>query len=224
MEFCSVFIYFALQSTFKMNIQSDYKKDLSDIREMMEHSSRFISLSGLSGIFAGIYALAGAWIAYSLIENKYVLYDGKLMGDISFDLVAYLGLDALIVLLLALATGIYFTTRKARKKGLRIWDKTTKRLLVNLSIPLVTGGFFCIVLLLRGVSGLVVPATLIFYGLALLNASKYTLNDVRYLGLTEIILGLVACFVEGYGLIVWAIGFGVMHILYGTIMYLKYEK
>jgi hypothetical protein len=138
--------------------------------------------------------------------------------------IGFLILDAVIVLVFALAAGLYFTTRKARKKGLRVWDNTAKRMLANLFLPLVAGGVFCLILLYHGIIFLVAPATLIFYGLALINASKYTLPDVRYLGVSEILLGLLGSVFVGYGLIIWAVGFGILHIIYGSAMYFKYEQ
>ena len=110
------------------------------------------------------------------------------------------------------------------KKEQKIWDALTRRLLINLMIPLITGGLFCLALFYHGYIALIAPATLIFYGLALINSSKYTFNDVRYLGISEIVLGMIALFMLGYGLEVWAIGFGLLHILYGSLMYFKYER
>src|SRR5690606_7052341 len=131
---------------------------------------------------------------------------------------------AIAVLILAITFAVFFTVRKARKNNLPIWDGVTKRVLVSLLIPLVTGGIFCIILLLQMYTSLIAPAMLIFYGLALVNASKYAIGDVEYLGGAEIALGLVAMFFAGYGLLFWVIGFGVFHILYGTYMYLKFER
>jgi len=116
------------------------------------------------------------------------------------------------------------TQQRAKKQGRTIWDDTAKRLVINLAIPLVTGGLFLLILLLKGFVGIVAPGTLIFYGLALINASKYTITDIKVLGFSEIIVGLVATYFIGYGLFFWAFGFGVLHIVYGTWMYLKYEK
>jgi len=204
--------------------EKNYLKDISEIRSMMESSSRFISLSGLSGVFAGIYALVGAYVAYDVLFSKYEFTGGRLLGDIGFDTALFILLDMGVVLVLALVTGIIFTTRKARKKGLKTWDKVTRTLVINLMIPLVAGGLFCVTLAYHGAIGLIAPATLIFYGLALINASKYTLHDIRYLGLSEILLGIIASFMVGYGLVFWSLGFGVLHILYGLVMYFKYEK
>jgi hypothetical protein len=207
-----------------MNNANDPLKNLADIRSMMERSSRFISLSGLSGIFAGIAALLGAaaawWYLDMYLDGTEILSGRRARNT---DHLLFFLVDAFVVVMLALSAGVFFTTCKARKKGLKIWDNTTRRLVVNMAIPLITGGLFCLVLL-RHAPVLIAPATLIFYGLALVNASKYTLDDVRYLGYSQIMIGLTASFLPGFGLLFWAMGFGVMHIVYGWMMYHKYDR
>lgn len=108
--------------------------------------------------------------------------------------------------------------------GQGLWDASAKRLLVNLMIPLIAGGLFALALLFNGSVLMVPAATLVFYGLALLNASKYTLDEIRWLGLSEAALGVIAAFWPGAGLLFWALGFGVLHIFYGGLMYLRYER
>lgn len=212
----------------KMN-PTQHLETLSEIRSLMERSSRFISLSGLSGVVAGLAALLGATLVYVYLgvtpfnqERAYYSIAPE-VEKWGMDYLTFFILDALGVLILAVSFGIFFTTRKARQKGQKVWDALTKRLLVSMAIPLVTGGLFCLALLKYGLIGLVAPATLIFYGLALVNAGKYTLHDVHYLGLCEIVLGLIAAFRMGYGLEAWVIGFGFLHIIYGVWMYNKYE-
>lgn len=197
----------------------DYLKDISEIKNLMSKSSRFISLSGLSGILAGIYALIGATYAYFLVTTSYkgyLILDGKI-----FNLVL---LDMILVFVLSVATGIYLTTRKAKKNGEKIWDATTKRLLASLLVPLIAGGIYTLTILSQQRYGQTGALMLLFYGLALVNASKYTLGYIKYLGYTEIILGLLCAIYPGYGFWFWVLGFGVMHILYGILMYYKYEK
>lgn len=201
-------------------------EDISDIRSMMERSSKFISLNGLTGVFAGVFALAGAAAAYFYRENSFgprFMVD-TLQSDPKSDALLFFCLDAFLVLTLSVGFGIWLTTCKSKKTGQSVLDKTAIRMLFNLAIPLLTGGIFCIALIWHGVIGLVAPAMLIFYGLALINASKYTIGDTRYLGYIEVILGLISCFFIGYGLLFWAIGFGFFHILYGIFMYYNYEK
>lgn len=201
------------------NIQDD----LSHIRSMMERSSRFISLSGLSGVFAGLTALIGAMYVYFVFQREGIDYfDGK-RNVFTADLVNELFWIGLVILIMAIAFGYFFTARKSKANNLKIWDSTTKRLLISFAIPLITGGLFCLGMLYHGMFVFIAPATLIFYGLALVNASKYTLTDVQYLGYLEIALGLLSVFFLGWGLVFWAIGFGVLHIIYGLIMHKKYK-
>jgi len=212
-----------------MTKKEEHLENLSEIRNLMERSSRFISLSGLSGVSAGLIALIGAAVAFFYLDydQRYFDINSFFINQLYIKLhysIYFLLIDGLAVLILALTAGIFFTTRKARKNSLPIWDNTAKRLLVNLFIPLVAGGAFCLILFYHKIIFLIAPATLLFYGLSLLNASKYTLHDIRYLGISEIILGLLAAFFVGYGLLFWAIGFGILHIIYGGVMYFKYEK
>ena len=211
------FIYFAIQSTF-MDSQHPSLEALQDIRRMMERSSRFISLSGLSGLSAGICALVGAYIAHGWLEAAAV--EERSGSALKIKLI----LLALAVLVAALISALYFTWRKARKNKLPIWDRSSRNLLMNLVIPLATGGLFVAGLLYHDEARLVAPSCLVFYGLTLVNASKYTLTDIRYLGLMEIVLGLVNLFYAEAGLYFWAVGFGLLHIIYGLIMWWKYDQ
>ena len=205
-----------------MEEKKDIQDDIASIRSLMERSSKFISLSGLSGILAGVYALTGAAVAFCLIReplNYQQIPFLHLLG-----LLPYLMGIALVVLIASIATGVLLTYRKAKKKGQPIWGKTSRDLLFNMSVPLVTGGLLILIFLYRGYFGIVAPTSLIFYGLALMAAGNFTFSDVRVLGISEIILGLITACLPGYGLLLWAIGFGVLHIVYGWVMYIKYDR
>lgn len=200
-----------------MNQIDDPLKDLSEIRTMMERSSKFLSLSGLAGVSAGAAALAGAAAAYWRLHPG----DGPGGGT---DPALFLACDAGAVLLLAIGLAIFFTTRMAGRLGVPIWSGTTKYLLAALLVPLATGGLFCLAAWHQGWVMIMGPSTLVFYGLALLNCSKYTVREVQYLGAAEILLGLLSLYFIDAWLILWAAGFGVLHIAYGIMMYVKYEK
>lgn len=197
----------------------DYLKDISEIKNMMNKSSRFISLSGLSGILAGIYALIGAAIVYWLVTN-YSYGVLKLDGWVFETCILIL----CMVAVLSIGTGILLTTKKANKHGTKIWDNTSRRLVFNFLIPLIVGGLYILIILGQGKYGQSGGLMLIFYGLALVNASKYSIGDIQYLGYIQIVLGLIGAWEPGYGFWLWVIGFGVMHIVYGTWMHFKYDK
>lgn len=223
---------FVIQSTFKyvkMNKQNEHLETLSEIRSLMERSSRFIALSALSGVFVGVFALLGAVAAYlylnlNITSPGYYEAATHQNGETNISFYTFFFTDAICILLASLITVSILTIKKAKEKSQSIWDATAKRLFINMMIPLVTGGVFCLILVYHSFAGLIAPVMLLFYGLALLNASKYTLNDIRYLGISEIVLGLVASVYIGYGLLFWVLGFGILHIIYGIALYYKYEK
>ncbi|MEO5564323.1 MAG: hypothetical protein ABIR18_12835 [Chitinophagaceae bacterium] len=206
---------------------TDTLQDVRDIRRLMERSSRFISLSGLSGIAAGAVALAGAWAArYLIFTGYYDQYDRRgyfSSGDFSSLKIQLLGLAG-GVFVAAFLLAFYFTWRKSNQQGLSLWDHTSRRLFWNMAVPLVAGAGFILAMLQNNEWRFVAPACLIFYGLGLVNSSKYTLTDIRYLGYCEIIVGLINTQFIGYGLYFWALGFGVLHIIYGVSMWWKYER
>lgn len=206
-----------------MSQNPDYQQDLASIRHLMERSVKFISLSGLAGVMAGLYALVGAGFAY------YFLYKEDSYKTVEYyrehpELVVYLALLAAAVLILSLVTGWYLSYKKAQKANIAMWTDTTKRLIINLLIPLAAGGIFILVLAYRGYFGIIAPSFLLFYGLALVNASSNLFDEFRYLGYIEILLGLLAALLPGYGLYFWAMGFGVLHIFYGALMHRRYDR
>ena len=212
----------------EQNQQSAPLQELKDIKRMMERSSRFISLSGLSGIAAGVCGLVGAWIAYGILNNYYVEGSWEIFRKFSrtefHELRRKLLLLGLSVFVAAFISSFIFTWLKAKKQNIPLWNMTSRKLFWNTIIPLGAGALFIIGMLRLDDWTYVAPASLVFYGLALVNASKYTFTDVRYLGYGQIILGLLNMFFLGYGLYFWAAGFGGLHIVYGAIMWWKYER
>ena len=196
-----------------MENSEKHLQDITEIRQMMERSSRFISLSGWSGISAGGFALLGVFAAYMLIGSE--------TGQ---SLKTYLITDALIVLALALSSSFYFSWRKARRQGAKFWTPVTRRLTVNMAIPLITGGIYSSIFLIQDHNQLIAGSTLIFYGLALVNAGRFINREAVILGISEIILGILATIWPASGLWIWGTGFGLFHIFYGIILYYKYDR
>lgn len=214
------FLYFVFQSTFYMNESEKLLSELKDIRNIMERSSRFLSLSGLSGILVGLYALIGAFIAYRIVYVKFL--SDYLQEHINNVLIQII-IICTSVLILSIFTILFLTINKARKEKKQIWRPGSKLLLINLIIPLVTGGLLVSILTFRGYYGVISPCLLIFYGLALVNAAKYTRPEILSLGIIEIVIGLVAAIFPNLGLYLWALGFGIVHIVYGFI-YMRNES
>ncbi|NOQ71974.1 MAG: hypothetical protein GQ574_08230 [Crocinitomix sp.] len=203
-------------------------EDLREIRKMMESSSKFLSLSGLSGIFAGLTALVGAYFAYQQImtfEKKIPFYiaQGRFEEGVN-EFYFQLLLLAILILVTAISFGILFTWLKAKRQNKKLWTPLSLRLIISLMVPLGFGGLFIAGLFYNGFYILIAPTTLIIYGLALLNGSKYVHVDIKYLALCQMALGVASVFFLDHAFLAWVIGFGVLHILYGTIMYFKYDR
>lgn len=202
----------------KMKTSENYLAEIKEIRKMMEESSRFLSLSGLSGILVGIYALAGAFVAHQILSASNPVLN-LFNGEVTVQLTVF----AVLILAVALITVFWLTWRKAKKAGKKIWNPGSRLMLLNLAIPLITGGIFIIIFLFNGIFGFVAGSCLIFYGLALINAAKFTRQEIFYMGLIQVFLGIPATMFPSIGLLLWALGFGVIHIIYGTVMYFRYE-
>ncbi|MEN8696362.1 MAG: hypothetical protein ABF317_03575 [Bacteroidia bacterium] len=202
-------INFALQSTFKMSHER-HIEDLKEIRSLMEKSTRFLSLSGWSGIMAGVYALIGAYL-FNLPHTEISgLFEIIVIGA--------------AVMAASLVTGAILTYIKAKKNNETMFSTSAVRMLVHIGFPMVVGALFCLAMVLDGDTKFTAGILLIFYGLGLINGSKYTLNDIRVLGVVNVLLGVLALFLTHYGLYFWATGFGLGHIVYGAYMWLRYER
>ncbi len=210
-----------------MDNYSEQLQALSDIRSMMEKSTKFVSLSGMTGIVIGLLAICSASICF-WVARVYP-FENLYFHEKMYEIDTIWGMrPILFIILLAGATvlsslliGGYYTWKKVKKNKLKLWSRSFQQMIINISIPLIVGGIFCIALALQGAWDFIAPATLIFYGLSLINGGKYTLQDVNSLGLAEIVLGCIALFVRGYGLEFWTIGFGIFHIFYGAKIYIK---
>ncbi len=208
-----------------MENKARYIQELAEIRHMMDRSSKFLSLTGWSGIMAGLYAL----IALYLFKRSYldggesiVSYDVERhkVPDNIFEMIVF----GLVLFAIAVGTAIFLSQRKAKKREEKIWNSVTKRLVIEMAIPLLSGGGLVLIIIFHGIYTLIVPALLIFYGLSLISASRYTVGEVKYLGLMEIIFGLICALFPSLGLVIWGIGFGILHIIYGFVMHWRYER
>lgn len=194
---------------------------IQDIKRIMERSSRFISLSGWSGITAGLCALGGALTAKHFISQ----YQGSNSGRINSSVLEEtLLMVAGATFAAAFISAFVFTFIRSRRKGVAVWGNSAQRLMFNTAVPLLAGALVVLRMLEMKEYGLLAPCCLIFYGLALINGSKYTLGEVRYLGYFQVVLGIINLWIPGNGLYFWALGFGVLHIIYGVVMWWKYER
>lgn len=198
--------------------ERDYLEDLAEIRMMMQRSSKFLSLSGWAGIMAGIYALVGAYMAYMLFNFRPsdILYEAPHTGKLI--------LLGSIILIVSIGTAMLLSRQRAQKKGESAWNSTSRRMLITMAVPLLTGGLILLVLLSYELAAFLIPVSLVFYGMALFNAGHFTFREVQMLGICQSALGILALIFIPYSVLIWAVGFGLMNMVYGIYIHLKYER
>jgi hypothetical protein len=200
-------------------------QDLAEIRSLMERSSRFLSLSGLSGVTAGVVALLGVGVAQWYLVT--IVGRVPLGGLNSLDhqmVQTFFVVDAAIVFILAIALALFFSRQMAKRKGLPFWTPGARLMITELATPLGTGAVFCFLMMGQGLFEFVFGGSLLFYGVALASASRFTVPELRRLGFAEILLGFAALWFIPYALLLWATGFGLLHVVYGISVYRKYDR
>jgi hypothetical protein len=198
--------------------------ELAAIKSMMERSTRFLSLSGFSGILAGIYALAASGMAWYWIyfpNSSWSAGTESLSFKDLLNRMLVLGLGTLIA---AVGSAYLLSKKKGAGNAQPFWSPASKRFLQSLFLPVALGGFFCFALLHESAFELIPAAMLLFYGIGLVQSAQFTLGEIKNLGITQVILGLLAAFFPEYGLLCWALGFGLFHVIYGTLMYFRHER
>lgn len=211
---------------------SQPEKDISLIKNLMEKSSKFSNLSGYAIATTGLLALLGAVFVYFdlgiSISEKYISY-AELINQTGSANSIYTKIKLLVIIasliLLTSLLILYVTAKlKSERHDINLFNSSFSRALKSLFIPVLSGGIFCGFLILHKMYGLVAPATLIFYGLGLISASKYSYNELELLGYLELLLGTIASYYMGSGLLFWMIGFGIGHIVLGVFIHYKYDK
>ena len=185
-------------------------ESVNEIKELMEKSSKFVSLSGITAVMAGVYSFVGAYVVGRVFNSEASLAEMVVVAS--------------LVLMVSVITACVLSVYKAKKTGTKLFSRLTYRTAWNFSLPLLVGGLFCIALLLHENYGVISSVMLLFYGLSLVNVSKFTYSNVAWLGYAFLALGIVDCFFEGHALMFWTIGFGGFHLLYGILFYLQYER
>ena len=191
-------------------------QDLAEIRHLMESSSRYLSLSGWAGIWAGLFALIGSFIGYTKIQSGYRMYH----SDLIFELLPL----AIAVLILSVLVGVFTSHRKAKRDNNALFNSASKKLIFKFGSILIIGGLFGLLLIYRGMFDLVGASTLLFYGLAILSVHHLTYSSVKYLGYYFVLLGLISMANPGWGIYLWPLGFGIGHIVYGILFLTKEQK
>ena len=222
-----------MQSTFQMSInmkEQEIKDTLSDIRNMMERSQKVVFLDGTAGILAGIWAIIGA-IAVSLVIYGTVtplwMTSVQPVADASAHTFIILSVICVAVFCAAFLSVWNMSRRRAIKQGMEfVLDAGSRNLLKTFFSVMVVGGLACLTPIANGLWSLIPGFMLLFYGLALVVISPiaFKIPITSLLGYIMIAIGIAALCLPTYGLCLWTIGFGLVHLLWGIWFSLRYNR
>lgn len=208
--------------------ENEVKQTLDDIREMMSKSSRFQAISGWSIIVIGLLAGIASLMAAAVIGVADVPFFDNLQRYSTLNTPLKIRIAALIALILftvCLLIVFVFAIVKSKRHNLPFaFDKRMRQMLLDFFIPLIAGGLFSMAMVMQQHYGLTSSIMLMFYGLALINCSHYTYPILRWLGYTELLIGIIDCFTMSHALLFWFLGFSVAHILFGIIYVLMFDR
>jgi hypothetical protein len=208
----------------KMEKHKSSERSIKEIREIMERSSTFISLSGLSGVLSGLLALAGVFYLYGIFGSLFVSGPeiDRIGNESQVSAQIYLTFSGIFIL--ALAGALILSYTKAKSKGVKLFKGSSKRFAFNFFIPIITAAFVILAMIRNGEFWLIMPVSLIFYGMALVSSGKYARKEVSDLGTGCILSGVLSLYFVEFSILLWGIGFGVLNMLTGIAMYYRYEK
>lgn len=199
------------------------EESLNHIREMMSKSGKFRSLSGYAVICAGILTIVFSVAFCTLYDiNPYNLnYDNlRLLPEEHYSTAL---LFAMLLLGMSVVAGLIFTKISANKRSEKLSGPGGRNFIYNITIPMGFALIFCF-LLFGTHPDLVLPVSLILYGLTLFNAGKFTHGALRYLGISQMFLSLICLGLMQYHILIWTFGFGIVHIAFGLYMIIKPER
>lgn len=179
--------------------------NLAFIRETMERSSVFTSVPGYGGMLMGITAIVAAYIA-------------SIQPTIREWLIVWL-----IEASLAFLIGLLAMWQKTKLSNSSLLSTPARKLLLNSLPPFLCGIVITLGLWRFGIFEIMIPIWLLLYGAAVVTGGSYSVKAVPIMGWCFLAVGTIAFFVPtAYGNLLMAIGFGVLHIVFGFIIGRKF--
>ncbi len=184
-----------------VSLHSRAAADLQYIRKAIETSGSFTSVPGLGAILIGFSALATAWLAsqFSTPTERLQLWVAEAA--------------------LAATLGLICTIKKARRDGRDLRHPVSRRFLLSLAPPLLAAAVLTVALARSGVFEELPGLWLLLYGTGVLTAGAFSIRAVPLMGICFMALGVLTLMLSPHwNQIMMGIGFGGLHLVFGTII------
>ena len=172
------------------------EETLAYIRQTMESASTFTGVSGWGLVGAGAIGLIASWLAWAA------------------------GTPALLIVwipaaLVAVAISGAANGAKAKRLGIPLWNVSVRKMAWGLAPALAAGALLTQALTVTGATHLVPGTWLALYGAGVTASGTFSVQAVRWMGLTMLALGGLALLQADMGLVLLASGFGGAHLVFG---------
>jgi len=179
--------------------------NLRYIRSAMERAGAFTAVPGVGGLVLGCTALAVAVLARGLANTRIWL-------------AAWLG-EAILACLI----GVGAAAHKSHKAGMPLLSGPGRKFLLGFAPPLLAGALLTLTLFREGLPGLLPGVWLLLYGAGVLCGGAASVKVIPVMGICFMAVGAAALFAPAaWGNLFLAAGFGGLHILFGTLITVKY--
>jgi hypothetical protein len=178
--------------------------NLRYIRRTMERAGSFTAVPGIGGMLMGSVALAAAAIA------------GGRTGSVLW-LAAWTTAAGV-----ALATGLAAAALKARRVQIPLLSGPGRKFVAGFAPAMLAGLLFTLVFYRAGDCAWLPGTWLLVYGAAIVSGGAASVRVVPLMGACFMAAGAVALLAPGTGNFLLAAGFGGIHIVFGTVIAVKY--
>ena len=179
--------------------------NLRFIRETMERSTSFTAVSGVAGMIMGAVAMVAAVVASTRRTPE-----------------AWL-LTWLIAALVAGLAALWAMIRKARASGVSLLSGPGSKFALFFTPPIVVGALLTAALVRVDLLSVLPGAWLLLYGTAVVSGGAFSVRIVPMMGVGFMLVGALALFAPpAWGDEFMAVGFGVLHIVFGLVIWRKH--
>ena len=174
------------------------------IRRTMERAGSFTAVPGKGGVLVGLLALGAGRVASRQASAGWFIAVWMLAA------------------VAALAIGIAGAALKSRKFTMPLLSGPGRKFVAGFTPALLAGAVLTMVFYRAGVSGFLPGIWLLLYGAAVLSGGWASVRVVPLMGACFMLCGTLALLVPGYNDQFLQAGFGGLHLVFGTVIAVKY--
>jgi len=178
--------------------------NLKYIRQTLERAGEFTAVPGKGGVLMGLVAVLAAQVA-------------KRQPGASGWLTIWM-----LAAVIAMSIGLAGATLKSRRFQMPLFSGPGRKFIAGFAPGILAGAVLTAVLYRAGVPGFLPGVWLLLYGAAVLAGGSASVRVVPMMGACFMFAGTVALLLPGWNDVLLPVGFGGLHLIFGTVIWTKY--